>query len=144
MKSNVYLASGFKLLSTLQADGLRTCKADSDSIAKGDMLHNDGSGYATNAIVAMAATALGVAVAAVNNSAGDPGDLNIQVIPLLRQYRWIVPVEANALITQAAVGTIVDLESVNTIDINDVSISAGPGFFIDEIDVSATAVAANT
>jgi hypothetical protein len=53
-----------------------------------------------------------------------------------------VPVEANALITQAAVGTIVDLQSANTIDIAD-AVTLGYGFRIDAIDVSAEAIDAN-
>ncbi len=144
MKSSVYPASGFLLLSTLQADGLRWYKADADNIAKGDALHDDTTGYATNATTAFAATFLGIAAAAVDNSGGSKGDENVPVIPALRQYRWIVPVEADALITQTAVGTIVDLQSCNTIDISDTTISGGPGFFIDEIDVSDAAVAVNT
>jgi len=144
MRSNSYWATGFQLLSTLKADGLRTYLADIDSIAKGDMISNDGTGYGSNAVTAMSATASGIAIADCDNSGGSKGDLNVQVIPLSSSYRWIVPVEANALITQAAVGTIVDLESVNTIDISDTTIAAGPGFFIDEIDVSVAAVAVNT
>jgi len=114
------------------------------NIAKGDALHDDGSGYATNATVAFAATFLGIAAAPCNNSAGSAGDLNVEIYPIDPLTRYIVPVEANAVLSQTAVGIIVDLESVNTIDINDTSIAAGPGFFIDDIDISAEAIAANT
>lgn len=143
-KVSFYPAAGFFLLSQLEANGLRWYPADTDDISKGDALFDDGSGYATNAITAMASTFLGIAAASIDNSSGSKGDLDVPVIPPLPQYQFIVPVEANALITQTAVGTIVDLESVNTIDISDTTIASGPGFFIDEIDASSDAIDVNT
>jgi len=140
-KTYRYLA-GFTLLSQVKADGLKTIPvAASISIAKGDVLHK-ANGYGTNATTAFEHGLLGVAVAAVDNSAGGAGAKSIQYIPYLDGYRFIVAVEQNALITQAAVGTLVDLQSVNTIDIND-AVVAAPGFFIEEIDVSADAIAVN-
>ena len=143
-KSNVYRAAGFDLLSQIATGGLRIYGAAVVNIAKGDALHDDTTGYATNATTAFAATFLGIAAAAADNSAGSKGDINVYVIPPLGQYQFIVPVEEDALITQTAVGIIVDLQSVNTVDISDTTIAAGPGFFIDEIDASTLAVAANT
>lgn len=144
-KTNVYKAAGFTLLNKLDEGGLRRYPCDTDNIAKGDALHDDGSGYATNATTAFANTFLGIAAHAQNNSAGSSGDLYVLVIPPLEKYQFIVPVEANALITQTAVGLIVDLESVNTVDISD-NTGAGnaKGFFIDEIDVSTEAIAVTT
>lgn len=145
MKSNVYKATGFTLLNKLDEGGLRKYPCDTDAIAKGDALHDDGNGYATNAVTAFANTFLGIAVHAVANSGGSAGDLNVLVIPPLEKYQFIVPVEADALITATARGLIVDLESVNTVDISDTTGAANAkGLFIDEIDVSTAAIAANT
>jgi hypothetical protein len=52
-------------------------------------------------------------------------------------------VAANALITRDAIGSIVDLENNDDIDISD-TVSEGIGFRIDGIDVCTDAVAANT
>jgi hypothetical protein len=140
-----YRPTGFQILSEVVGGiGLRRYLAANVSIAEGDVLHDNGSGYATNAVTAMANTFLGVAAATVDNSGGSAGDLSIDVYPRDTACQFAVAVENNAVITQTAVGTIVDLESVNTIDISDTTIAAGPGFMIDEIDASADAVAANT
>lgn len=85
-------------------------------------------------------------IAQSTNTAGEAssaGALNVQVLPVHRQHRFRVPVEANALVTQAAVGTIVDLQSAWSVDIGDL-VTLGLGFVIDAIDVSAEAIAANT
>jgi hypothetical protein len=144
-KTHVYKATGFMLLSNVQPGGLRRYPvAATINIADGDAIFDNGAGYATNANTAMAATFLGIAVTAQDNTSGIAGALYVQVVPPESHYQFIVPVEENAVITQTAVGTIVDLQSNNTIDINDTSITAGPGFFIDEIDAGTKAVAANT
>jgi len=142
MKTSVYQAAGFFLLSELDSSGLRPYLAAAVNIAKGDALHDDGNGKATNATTAFAATFLGIAAEPCDNSSD--ASLTVRVIPPLPQYSFCVPVKQNAVISQTAVGTIVDLEEVNNIDINDTSIAAGPGFFIDAIDISTEAIAANT
>jgi hypothetical protein len=116
----------------------RTATAAAVTIVKGDALHDDGSGYLTNATTAFAATFAGIA-AADCASGGEceyyPFDIN--------GTQYSVPVAANAKISQTAVGTIVDLEANDDIDISDATIAAGPGFYIDSIDISDAAVAAN-
>lgn len=112
------------------------------NIVKGDVLFDDGTGYATNAITAFAATILGVAAADVDNSAGAKGDLSVEIYPFDTLTKYIVPVAADALITQTAVGTLVDLQNNDDIDISD-AVTEGIGFFIEKIDVSSEAVAAN-
>ena len=144
-KTNVYRTAGFTLLNKLDEGGLRQYQAAAVNIVKGEALHDNGAGFATNAVTAFANTLLGIASHDQDNSAGDAGDLNILVIPPLEKYHFIVPVEADALITQTAVGTIVDLESAGTVDISDTTgATQAKGIFIDEIDVSTLAVAANT
>lgn len=143
-KTYFYPASGFFLLTALPIGGLRSYKADTDNIAKGDFLHDDTNGYATNATTSFTVAAIGVANESVDNSGGSAGDENVLVIPWQYNCQYIVPIGANAVITQTAVGTLVDLEAVNTIDISDTTIATGPGFWIDEIDASPAAVAVNT
>jgi len=134
-KVNRYQASGFLCLSEVK--NVKHYTAASVVIVKGDWLHDNGSGYATNTAAAFAATGLGVAV---NASVADE---DVAVIPLDPEYQFIVPVE-NALATQTAVGSLVDLGTVN----NKVSLAANPtegiAFMVDEIDVSTEAVAINT
>ena len=137
-----YQANGFIPITNPPAR--RQMPAAKVAIVKGDALHDDGNGYATNATTAFAATFLGIAAADCDNSGGDAGDLNVEYYPVDITTRYRVPVAANALITQTAVGTIVDLEANDDIDISDTTIAAGPGFFIDAIDASADAVDANT
>ncbi len=144
-KTNTYVSSGFLLLSGANAEGLKHPPvAATISIKRGDAIHADASGYATNAVTALTSKFLGIAAADVDNSSGLDAALTVPVIPPVSRNQFIVPVGANAVITQAAVGTVVDLEAANTIDISDVTVASGPGFKIDEIDVSATAVAINT
>jgi len=122
----------------------KTKKAAAVSIVKGDVLHNDGSGYATNATTDLdSALFLGVAAADVDNSGGSDGDLDVEYYPFDPHTSYRVPVANNAVITQAAVGTNVDLENNDDIDISD-TITTGMAFRIDDIDISSDATSANT
>lgn len=145
MKLARYQAEGFYPKSGLSPDGLKQYPAAAVAIKKGDYLIADGSGYATNTATAVQTLALGIANEDCDNSAGSAGDKDILVIPLREHIQFSVPVEANAVITRAIVGDAVDLESNDGIDISDTTITAGhKGFMIDDIDVSAEAIAANT
>ena len=141
VRVNRYQATGFYPISVVHR--VIWYEAAAVTIAKGDVLHDDGNGYATNATTAFTHSLLGVAAAACDNGSGAAGADEVAVIPWRDGEQFIVPVEENAVITQTAVGTLVDLESVNTIDIND-TVTDAPGFFIDEIDAGTDAVAANT
>lgn len=139
--TNKYLL-GFNLLTDL-VGGLKTYPvAASVTVAKGDFLQDNGSGFAQLG-TGLATTGLGVAVADADNSSGIAGAINVQVIPIHSQHQFIVPVEANTVIARTNVGTIVDLESEDGIDIGDVTVTAN-GFKIDDFDASTDAVAANT
>lgn len=140
MKVSKYQASGFYLLNKIDENGLRAYNCAAVTIVKGDALHDDTNGVVTNGTTAFAATFVGIAA-----EAGTSGQTGLLVIPPLQKYQFIVPVEADALITTTDIGDIYDLESVNTIDLADSTGAANaPGFFVDEIDVSTAAVAANT
>ena len=138
-----YLANGFIPVTEPPARRLMPVAA-SVNIVKGDYIEDNGSGYATNAGTAFASTALGIAAADADNSSGAAGAIEVEYYPIDLKTQYIVPVAADALITQDAVGSIVDLENNDDIDINDTGIASGPGFYIDEIDVCAAAIAANT
>ncbi len=136
--------NGFQLLSELDDSGLRNYPT---KIAT--LITQFGATIFTGGYLDIATTLQGVIVPGILITPGVTvaasvanGTLTGQVIPLLPEYRWMVPVEQNAKITQAAVGTIVDLQSANTIDISD-TVTLGYGFVIEEIDISVAAIAAN-
>ena len=140
-KVNRYHADGFFPLG--EPPARRTMLADAVNIVKGDIIADNGSGYATNAVTAFSSAVLGVAAADCDNSAGSAGDKSVEYYPIDMKTQYIVPVEANAKITRTAIGTIVDLENNDDIDISDTSIASGAGFFIDDIDISSDAITAN-
>lgn len=139
-----YKSTGFYPLNCLQGVGTRLVKAAAVTIAKGDAIFDNGSGYGTNGTTAFAATFLGIAAEACVNAAGAAGDLSLMVIPPEAGYAFWV---ANASTTQAAqtdVGEVIDLEANNNVDVSDVTVTAnGWGFLVDEIDVSTEALAAD-
>ena len=143
-KVSRYHENGFYLISQLEGSGLKHQPADTDAIVKGDACHDDGNGYATNTITAFAVTFMGIAASSVDNSAGTAGAVDVEIIPPFQQYQFIVPVANDTTIAQTNVGTIVDLEANDDVDISDVTIAAGMGFFIDDFDASTEAVAVNT
>lgn len=144
MKLAVYQTHGFYLLSSIAPGGLRHYPvAAATSIVKGDYVVPS-SGYAATATAVQAAV-LGIANADADNSSGAAGDIDVEVIPLLPQYSFSVPVAANAVIAQSYVGETYDLQNNDDIDLADTGISAGHiGFLVDDFDASTEAVAANT
>jgi len=118
----------------------RNALAATVTIVKGDVVHDNGSGYMTNTGTAFVATDMGVAAAGV---VGDSSTKYVEYYPLDTKTQYIVPVAANALITRDAIGSIVDLETNDDIDISD-TVTEGIGFRIDDIDVSADAIDGNT
>jgi len=144
-KVSRYHARGFFLLTQLAAGGLHTLPAAAVSIIKGDILTDDTNGYATNTATAFSAIDVGVAIASVDNSAGAAGAVDVQMIPLLRQYQWVVPVGNNAVITRGYVGDKYDLHNAYSIDLADTTgVASAVGFFIDDFDASTEAVAVTT
>jgi hypothetical protein len=137
-----YHANGF--IPVNETPAIITKPAAAVAIVKGDVLHDDGSGYATNAAVTLdSATFLGVAASSVDNSGGSQGDKNVEIYPLNPTTKFMVPVASSALITQTAVGTWVDLEANDDIDLTD-AVTTGLGFFIDDLDASTEAIDGNT
>lgn len=144
MGKNQYWA-GFQLLSEIDDSGLRYYPT---KIAT--LITQMGATILTAGYLDIATTLQGVVVPGILQTPGVTvaasvanGTLNGAVIPITNpNYRWMVPVEQNAKITQAAVGTLVDLQSANTIDISD-TVTLGYAFMIESIDVSTAAIAAN-
>ena len=134
-----YRANGFFPISNLP--GRKTMLAATVTIVEGDYLEDDGSGYATNAGTAMASTFLGIAAQSV---VGDSSTVTVEYYPFDPMTLYIVPVAANTTIARTNIGTFVDLENNDDVDISDTTIASGPGFFIEDIDISTEAVAANT
>lgn len=112
------------------------------TVVKGDIMIDDGSGYATNTAVLFAATVLGPAAEDHTGGATD-GAESIEIFPLDFDTLYIVPVAGSTAISRDAVGTYVDLETNGTIDITDI-VTEGLSFFIEDIDISTDAIAANT
>ena len=140
-----YKASGFTLLDEIGPGGLRSYPvATTVKIEAGNAVHDNGSGYATDATTALAASFLGIADAEADNTSGEDGAINVLVIPPLPHYRFIVPCAADNVMAQTDIGTMIDLEAAGTVDNSDATIAGGPGFFVDAIDVSTEAIAANT
>lgn len=134
---------GFQLLNGVDADQgiLRAPVAASVTIAAGDAL-SFSSGYLALS-TALDSTFAGIAAEAVNNSTGSAGDKDCSYYPPLPKYKWLVPVEANTVITQAHVGAKYDLSSEDGITLADTTVTAN-AFQVTDFEAGAVAVAANT
>jgi len=137
--------AGFTLIGP--AKGVVSMPLDNVSVARGDIMKDNGSGFLTNASITgfTAETAFYVAIEDCDNSAGADGDLNILcVLANDITNEWWVPVEDQSLITRDDVGTIVDLQSEDGIDVDAAVTNTGIGFLIEGFDAGAAAVSANT
>lgn len=138
MKLARYQANGF--IPVNEPPARRRNLAATVTIVKGDAIEDNGSGYLTNAAVLFTALFMGVAAIDV---VGDSSTKYVEYYPLDTKTQYSVPVAANAVITRDAIGSCVDLENNDDIDISDTN-SEGIVFRIDDIDISADAIAANT
>lgn len=131
-----YQAAGFRLDGPLENGDISYYTAAAVTILKGQAIHDNGSGLATNAVTALAATFLGIALEDCASGAVCP-----VIKPSFKNSFWV----PNASATVAAatdVGEIVDLEAAGSIDVTDNTLVAW-GFIVDEIDISAAALSAN-
>lgn len=138
MKLTRYQAHGFIPVNDMPAR--RFALAATVTIVKGDALQDNGSGYMTNAGVLLVATHMGIAAAGV---VGDSSTKYVEYFPFDTKTQYSVPVAANAVITRDAIGSCVNLENNDDIDISDTE-SEGMVFRIDDIDISAEAILGNT
>lgn len=106
------------------------------TIAKGDALQAEGTGFAQLGQDNLTVPEfLGIASEAVDNGSGSDGDLFVQVIPPLPQYRFYVPVESGQ-VDASNRGELVDLNTEDGIDITDDAVTTGWAFYVDEIAIS--------
>ena len=138
MKLARYQANGF--IPVNEPPARRSALAATVTIVKGDALEDNESGYMTNAAVLFTARFMGIAAAGV---VGDSSTKYVEYYPLDTKTQYSVPVAANAKIARDAIGELVNLENNDDIDISDTE-SEGIAFRIDDIDVSAEAIAVNS
>lgn len=138
-----YRASGFFLDEPIAADGLRYYTAASVTIVKGDVLFDNGSGLATNACTSeFSESEALLGVAAADCASGG----TVAVIPPLPQYHFWVVNGGSTVAATSDIGELIDLyaSTPNKVDTSDTTITQGYwGFMVDEIDVSAAALAAD-
>jgi len=136
-----YQANGFIPIN--EPPARRSCIAATVTIVKGDVLHDNGSGLLTNATTALdSATLMGIAAEDCDNSGGS-ATLECAYYPIDSKTLYIAPVAANAEIAQTAIGSKIDLENNDDLDISD-TVTTGSAFFVTAIDICALAIAANT
>lgn len=114
--------------------------ADVD-IIKGNILVDDGNGYATNGAAEFETTILGVAAADCLNAVA--AGLSVEIYPFDRKTLYIVPIGSAVVIDRGDVGVYADLQSAYDIDIA-VPVTEGISFFVEDIDISTKAIDANT
>lgn len=132
-----YHASGFMPLG--EPPARRVMTAAVVDIAKGDALHDDTNGVATNADVLFTALFLGIAAAPCDNT--PTLSLSVEYYPFNKDVQYIVPV-ADSLIATTNIGTLINLSACGTVA-HGVTVAEGVAFFVDDIDVSTAAVAVN-
>jgi hypothetical protein len=145
-----YLARGFIPIN--ETPRTKTIPMAAVSVIRGDALHRDAAdaGWATNANVVLTGTFLGIAANSIDNTVvntlakttGVAGTAYVEYYPFESLTSYIVPVQ-NALATQAAVGTYVNLITNAGLISLAVLVTEGIAFFIEEIDVSAAAIVGN-
>lgn len=138
MSATPYQASGFRLDGPLEAGDTYQATLAAVTVAKGDILHDNGSGFATNATTPLAATFMGIA-----GESGTSGG-SIMVIRPNNKLSFWVPNGSATVAAQTDIGETVDLASgsVNKVDVTDNGLVEW-GLRIVEIDISTLALAAN-
>ncbi len=136
-----YIPSGFRLDGSVEeGDVMWYGQALNQTVTQG-MALKSAAGLATPMAGAFASTFIGVALFA-NTTVGTSTQIAV-IKPNPNKYFW-VPVLSAALVTVAAVATMVDLFSTTSIgvDITDTTLASW-GFEIVDFDASTLAVAAN-
>jgi len=146
-KVNPKYQTGFRLASTLDADGIIWYPVEeAENIAIGDVVSLvSGEGYAEDGATSFAGGAtrtLGIAAANADNTSGSDGDISVPVIPFRPHYRFWAPVGNDAIVSQADVGLMFDLHADNSLDSADTT-CLYYGFLVEAIDISTAAVATN-
>jgi hypothetical protein len=117
------------------------------SIAKGDLLIDNGSGYVTNAgISTFGATALAtfVAIEPCDNSGGSAGDLDVLCVSAHNPLNRFWVKNEGTVLTQSEVGVLTDANSEDGLKGCTAVTNTSLGFLIEEIDISTAALAASS
>lgn len=143
MKLSKYQARGFYLVSSLSESGLKKKTVTTgQTIYKGDALYDAGSGLVSVQSSDFSAAFVGIAAEAVDDSAS-AGGKTVMIIPPFPQNQFTVPC-GSTLVATTDIHELCDLDddaySINPGD----NVTTGWAFVIDDIDVSAEAIAANT
>jgi hypothetical protein len=138
-----YITKGFQPASPISNLGLVYMDQAAVSIEQGDAIFSDGSGYATNVGTAFAATFLGVAHVASDNSAGSDGDVKIGYTPAQARQQYWVKCSTTTAVAATHTGLTIDLDANDAVDPGDTT-CLYYGFVVTKVDVSTAAVAANT
>ena len=135
MDLNRYPTTGF--IPITEPPARRQATAAAVTIVKGDALHWS-AGTLTNGTVAFAATFAGIAAA--DCASGE----TVEYYPADTKTQYKVPVAANTvLVATTHIGPNCDLSACNNIAVND-DPTEGVAFQIDDVDISADAIVANT
>jgi len=140
--SNKIYEVGFRLVSKLNTSGLRWYPCSGSlALEKGDAI------VITSGVCARATADIGITFAGIayttNTAAESAALVKLAVIPPLPHYQFKVKVGSEDLITAGQIGYAYDIDSEISIDENDTTWTTW-GFYVDEIDVSAEAIDANT
>lgn len=136
---------GFILLSQLETSGLKHYPVTASTIIDiGDVCVLT-SGYIITTATLLAYTFCGVANGdcTAAEATATKGTIDIPAIPPYQHYQFIVPCENTAVLDQADVGLCYDAEANHSIT-NTAVVTTYWGFFVDAIDISAEAIAAET
>ena len=141
-KLSRYQARGFQLISKMSETGIKRCGiAAATTITRGNAILDDGNGFVGDAGADIAATLKGIAAETVVN-AGAAGAADVAYYPLFANNQYSVPCDT-VLIAQTDIQELCDLGGdsghINPAD----AVATGIAFVIDDIDVSAEALAAN-
>ena len=144
MDKKMYM-DGFQILNEVACDGYINYPVTSGvAIAKGDAIILT-TGFA--ALGTTLATNTFAGIAAGENTAAEAssdGAVSIAVIPPLRQYRFMVPCTASAILADTDVGQIFNLDGSEDGIAESAALTAQWGFFVDAIDISTETVAVET
>ncbi len=134
-----YIPSGFRLDGSIEEGDAVNYLQDAVNVKVGDAIFATATGC-TNVGTQFASTFLGVAAYSQNVSVAGVTPLLV-IKPNQAKLFWI-PVGSATLVTQAAVGTSVDLKANNSVDLTDTT-NTNWLFEIVDFDASTLAVAAN-
>ena len=144
MKLSKYPTEGFHLISKVSKTGLQSREVEAAlTVVKGDALIDNGSGYAADSGAAFTAAFIGIAAEACDNSTGAAGAKSVMIYPgSFEQNQYAIACDTT-LIAQTDIGELIDLGADSSHVDPASNVTTGWAFVVDDIDVSAEAIAAD-